>query len=40
MVSPALICSVNEIDVLVTDSGITNDALGAFRANDIEVLAV
>jgi DeoR family transcriptional regulator of aga operon len=40
MVSPALICPVKEIDVLVTDSGITNEAFEAFKANDIEVLAV
>ena len=29
-----------EIDILVTDSGIAADAREAFRANDIEVLAV
>ena len=40
MVSPALICPANEIDVLVTDPGIAADALEAFRANDIEVIAV
>ena len=40
MISPALICPVQEIDVLVTDAGITAEALAAFRANEIEVLAV
>jgi DeoR/GlpR family transcriptional regulator of sugar metabolism len=40
MVSPALICPANEIDVLVTDSGIGADALEGFRTNDIEVQAV
>jgi DeoR family transcriptional regulator of aga operon len=40
MLSPALICAGSEIDILVTDSGIAPDALEAFRANDIEVLAV
>ena len=40
MVSPALICPANEIDILVTDPGIAADALVAFRANDIEVIAV
>jgi DeoR family transcriptional regulator of aga operon len=40
MVSPALICPVTEIDILVTDSGITSEALAGFRANGVEVLAV
>jgi DeoR family transcriptional regulator of aga operon len=40
MVSPALICPVTDIDILITDSGITADALAGFRANGIEVLAV
>lgn len=40
MLSPALICPSNEIDILVTDSGITPDAMAAFRAADIEVIAV
>jgi DeoR/GlpR family transcriptional regulator of sugar metabolism len=40
MVSPALICPANEIDILVTDTGIATDVLAAFRANDIEVQAV
>lgn len=40
MVSPALICPVIDIDILVTDSGITAEALAGFKANGIEVLAV
>jgi len=40
MVSPALICPVTEIDVLVTDSGITAEALEGFKAHGIEVIAV
>jgi DeoR family transcriptional regulator of aga operon len=40
MVSPALICPVTEIDLLVTDSGITAEALAGFKAHGIEVLAV
>jgi DeoR family transcriptional regulator of aga operon len=40
MVSPALICPPGEMDMLVTDSGIAPDALAAFRARSIEVLAV
>jgi DeoR family transcriptional regulator of aga operon len=40
MVSPALICPVTDIDILITDSGITADALAGFKASGIEVLAV
>lgn len=40
MISPALICPVTDIDILVTDRGIAPDVLAAFRAQDIEVLAV
>jgi DeoR family transcriptional regulator of aga operon len=40
MVSPALICPVNEIDILVTDSGIVRNAMEAFQTKDIEVSAV
>ena len=40
MVSPALICPVTEIDTLVTDSGITQEALAGFKAIGIEVLVV
>ncbi len=40
MVSPALICPVADIDILITDSGITADALAGFKANGIQVLAV
>jgi DeoR family transcriptional regulator, aga operon transcriptional repressor len=40
MLSPALVCSAKEVDILVTDAGIAPDALEAFRSNDIEVLAV
>jgi DeoR/GlpR family transcriptional regulator of sugar metabolism len=40
MVSPALICPVTDIDILITDSGITPDALAGFKASGIEVLAV
>src|SRR5579875_3469538 len=39
MVSPALICPASEIDALVTDTGIGADALEAFRASDIQVIA-
>jgi DeoR family transcriptional regulator of aga operon len=40
MVSPALICAVADIDLLITDSGITPEALAGFEANGVEVLAV
>jgi DeoR family transcriptional regulator of aga operon len=40
MVSPALICGVTDIDVLVTDSGISAEALAGFKARGIEVIAV
>lgn len=40
MLSPALICQASEIDILVTDTGLTAEAREAFRAHEIEVLAV
>lgn len=40
MVSPALICPVTDIDVLVTDSGISSEALAGFQASGIQVIAV
>ena len=40
MISPALICAVTDIDILITDSGITAEALAGFKANDVQVMAV
>ena len=40
MVSPALICPVADIDILVTDSGIAPEALAGFKANGVQVIAV
>jgi DeoR family transcriptional regulator of aga operon len=40
MVSPALICPPGDIDVLVTDTGISQDALEGFKAHGVEVVAV
>jgi DeoR/GlpR family transcriptional regulator of sugar metabolism len=40
MTSPALICQVSDIDILITDSGITPDALAGFKTNGVQVLAV
>ena len=40
MVSPALICSVTDIDILVTDSGIAPEAVAGFGANGVQLLVV
>ncbi len=40
MVSPAVICPSRDIDVLITDDGISDAASRAFAANNIRVLAV
>src|ERR1700734_3106546 len=40
MISPALICPVTDIDILITDSGISSEALAGFKANGVQVLAV
>jgi DeoR family transcriptional regulator, aga operon transcriptional repressor len=40
MTSPALICPASDIDILVTDSGIAQEALEGFRSGGIEVYAV
>jgi DeoR family transcriptional regulator of aga operon len=40
MVSPALICPVTDIDILITDSGIAPDALAGFKAYGIHVIAI
>jgi DeoR family transcriptional regulator of aga operon len=40
MVSPALICPVADIDILITDSGITQEALAGFKNNGVQVIAV
>ena len=40
MVSPSLICPLNQIDKIITDQGIDSDALDAFRAAGVEVLVV
>jgi len=38
MTSPAVICSTNDIDILITDDGISDDAVKAFRQADVQVL--
>ena len=40
MVSPAVICSVPDIDLLITDDGISEEALDAFLRNGVEVMRV
>jgi DeoR family transcriptional regulator, aga operon transcriptional repressor len=40
MISPALICPIAEIDILITDSGIAPDALASFKTGGIQVIAV
>jgi DeoR/GlpR family transcriptional regulator of sugar metabolism len=40
MISPGLICPISDIDMLITDSGITPDALAGFKASGVHVLAV
>lgn len=38
MVSPAVICSVADIDLLITDDGISPEAVRAFQHSDVRVL--
>ena len=38
MSSPAVICPTSEIDILITDDGISDDAVEAFRRADVQVL--
>jgi DeoR family transcriptional regulator of aga operon len=40
MISPAVICAASEIDLLITDDGISEDALNAFRKRGVEVVTV
>jgi DeoR family transcriptional regulator, aga operon transcriptional repressor len=40
MTSPAVICPVTEIDVLITDDGISDGAVEAFRHREVEVVIV
>jgi len=40
MVSPSVICPLRDIDLLITDDGISKDALKAFAASNLRVLVV
>jgi len=39
-VSPALICHIDAVDILVTDTGITEEAFQAFTAKGVQVISV
>ncbi len=38
MISPAVICPAIDIDVLITDDGISEDAIEAFKRSDVEII--
>jgi DeoR family transcriptional regulator, aga operon transcriptional repressor len=40
MTSPAVICAVTDIDILITDDGISADAVKAFQRCDVDVAMV
>jgi DeoR family transcriptional regulator of aga operon len=40
LTSPAVICPVTEIDILITDDGVSDDAVKAFRRSDVQVVIV
>lgn len=40
MISPVIICPVTEIDVLITDDGISEEAIAAFDKVGVKVIAV
>jgi DeoR family transcriptional regulator, aga operon transcriptional repressor len=40
MVSPAVVCPINEIDVLITDDGIFDDAKAAFARSNVQLIIV
>lgn len=40
LVSPAIVCTPREIDLLITDNGISEQLTAQFEANGIKVLAV
>jgi DeoR family transcriptional regulator of aga operon len=39
MISPAVICPVSDIDILITDDGISEDALQAFTRSGVKVIS-
>jgi DeoR/GlpR family transcriptional regulator of sugar metabolism len=40
MVSPAFICPVSDIDILITDDGISKNASLAFTRSGVRVMSV
>jgi DeoR family transcriptional regulator of aga operon len=40
LVSPAVVCASKQIDLLITDNGITKEAANAFEAKGIKILSV
>ena len=40
LTSPAVICPVTEIDILITDDGVSDDAVQAFQRSDVQVVVV
>lgn len=38
MISPGVICPVSDIDILITDDGISAEAVKAFKRADVEVI--
>jgi DeoR family transcriptional regulator of aga operon len=40
MVSPSVICPAHEIDVLITDDGIAEDAMKVFLSKGVKVVVV
>ena len=40
MTSPAVICPTGDIDILITDDGVSDDAVNAFRRSDVQVVIV
>lgn len=38
MTSPSVICAVTDIDVLITDDGIAEEAVESFNASDVQVI--
>jgi DeoR family transcriptional regulator of aga operon len=40
MTSPAVICPVTDIDILITDDGVSNDAVKAFKRKGVQVVNV
>jgi DeoR family transcriptional regulator, aga operon transcriptional repressor len=40
LVSPAVVCPSTEIDLLITDNGISEEAAKAFKSSGVKVLVV